>query len=193
MIKLKLSLLLALLLCTTLSSFAQKIKLYDGDVEITVKSNLKTNVYKNKTGISNPNQVQWRREGNQVIFTDFVLKLPCLDFSADWGFVDKQFYKLLDAKNYPMIVVRIISLYQKEQKLLAKINLTLKDVSKDLEVQIEKKDLNPNIQLLGKNTIFLDDFNLKPQKMGLGLVKVDSNVQLDINLFLSGDTTFFKD
>ncbi len=131
------------------------------------------------------NQVQ-----NKFMLGEHTIPLAVKGFTSDNIMAIRDFLKLIKAKEYPIILIHIISFEtgaQKEKELsgktIATVNLNITGISKQYLIPIDTKQIGDQLILKGSKHISIRDFSLIPPVEMLGLLKVSEwiDIQFDIH------------
>jgi len=119
-------------------------------------------------------------------------ELPVKAFDSDNKKMNRDFYKMLEASQYPEITVEIEK--AKLQKMVngelfpsIELDLTLAGTTRTVNTDCSylKKDSENKIILKGKTKINLDSFSLKPPKKMLGLIHVNKTILINFEVALN--------
>ena len=131
------------------------------------------------------NQVQ-----NKFILGEHTIPLAVKRFTSDNMMALRDFLKLLKAKDYPCIQIRIVSFEteaEKEKELsgktIATVNLNITGIFKQYCIPIDTKHSGDQLILKGAKHINIRDFGLTPPIQMLGLLKVSEwiDIRFDIH------------
>jgi len=119
-------------------------------------------------------------------------KLPVKAFDSDNKKMNRDFYKMLEASQYPEITVKIEK--AKLQKMVdgeffpsIELDLTLAGNTRTVKTDCSylKKDSGNKIILNGKTKINLENFSLRPPKKMLGLIHVNETILINFEVALN--------
>jgi len=124
-------------------------------------------------------------------------KIPVKGFKGDNYLMENDFYNLLDAAKFPVIVVGI------EKSMLQEIffgsddsaidfYITLAGNTKHLKGQYVIYNQNDVAFLSGKAKIRLTDFSLEPPQKMMGMLKVKDVIFIKFDILLSSNQTLVK-
>ncbi len=141
------------------------------------------NIYK----IDPKQKVLYKTEGDRIIFNQTSLNLSSTAFDCGNKMINKDFNRLLKTEVYPEVKLKLLEIRPNnnvDNKLNAKIEVTICGVANIYEMPVE---INHNEKLSVKGILNLDisDFQLKPPKKVLGIIKVDEKINIDFNLFFN--------
>ncbi|MBN2638796.1 MAG: hypothetical protein JXR65_06885 [Bacteroidales bacterium] len=117
-----------------------------------------------------------------------VLNLPVSDFSYSNPLMKKDFYHLIDAKNYPFIRIYYPpDMLEKEtDKNSQECNLIveIRNSCQKYTVPVKYSRISKNVyEVQGNLNVKLTDFHLQPKKYFFGLIKVNNNLKIDFYLY----------
>lgn len=143
------------------------------------------NCYFDASYIKNPIPVNYKTSESNLFFynTKLVLQNSCFDCKHRG--INEDFYDLLNSNQYPTIILELLSVKkQSEQELhIASVMIELAGVNRPYEipVTVEKDEL---IAVKGSIKLNICDFNLDPPTKALGLIVVDEEVEINLELEL---------
>jgi len=131
-------------------------------------------------------------QGGSYLNNHAKFKLPVRAFDSDNKKMNRDFYKMLEASQYPEIIVKIEKTILKkivngELFSSIKLDLTLAGNTRTVNTKCSylKKDSESKIILKGKTKINLDNFSLNPPKKMLGLIQVDETILINFEVSLN--------
>lgn len=141
----------------------------------------KFNCHFNISKLQNPIPVNFEVKNNKMIFdeTYLILKNDCFDCGNKN--INKDFRALLKTNKYPEIFIHLNEI--KKFKLTSEVtlNMEIAGIIKSYTIPVKIED---NLLVKGKLIMDINDFNLKPPKKILGLIKVNSTIEIDFQLLL---------
>jgi len=156
---------------------------------INGKSNVNTFTCSyNSKKLNDTLMIQYRRKGNQYFFDNANIELNNREFDCGGKAINRDFHKLLKTKDQPSIKMRLIKVdfFENKDSIHANIEYEINNISKRYLVPIKySKKLN-QIHISGQKKLNIKDFDLKPPKKLLGIIKVKENISVNFN-FLIGE------
>lgn len=136
-------------------------------------------------------------EKGKIDFQDAILNIPVSSISCGNKLMNSDLYSLLKSEEYPHIKVHFLSANWDVQALwnndLAKndvighfdVIITIAGVSRSERVEIHRSEIDQRKFILatsGEVNMNLLDFNIDPPVKFLGMVKVEENINLELDL-----------
>ncbi|WP_139001970.1 YceI family protein [Hyunsoonleella aestuarii] len=153
-------------------------------VEIKGKTNInKFNCYFDCSNIKNPIPISYQFNDTNMLFhnTKLILQNSCFDCRNNG--MNKDFYNLLNSDIHPSIMMELVSVKKQDlnTNFNALVNIELSGVKKSyyIPVIIEK---NESISINGSIKLNICDFNLDPPTKALGLIVVDEEIEIILQL-----------
>lgn len=139
------------------------------------------NIYK----IDPKQEVNYKRQGSKILFTDTDLKLKSTAFDCGSKMMNRDFNKLLETEVYPNVSLKLIEIiskdiYDNQVNTLIEVTICGKSNKYSIPVTISESG---KLSVKGRLEMDIHDFGLKPPKKALGLIKVDDTIIIDFNLF----------
>ena len=128
-------------------------------------------------------------KGQKLIFEKGLLRLPVKKFRNGNPMLVKDFKKMLDAGNYPYILMNFQSLTTiADEKVItpaqAELQITLAGKTINRQVRVCTSRNGENIFLEGCERLRFSDFALKPPKGVLGFINVKNELDIEFRLVL---------
>ena len=160
----------------------------ESEVSISGTSNINSfNCYYNVANLEDPISVSFESRENKMLFQSTVLELESDCFDCGHKAINKDFKKLLKTDLYPKIKLKLIAI-EKASKLSntynaqVKIHIASCANTYTFPVQVTK---DKDIQIKGRLSLDLRDYNLEAPKKMMGLIVVDHDVEVNLNLHLN--------
>jgi len=147
------------------------------------------------TGKTNVNTFQLTQQISTINFTssplgnDYIrFAIPVKTFLADNPHIYNDFIELLKGEQYPHIYIDLaindlISLQPYQIHHLVHLHLTITNISRPFEVETNiQLSRNGSLTLTGQSDIHLPDFAIEPPVKLMGLVKVNSDINIHFTL-----------
>lgn len=172
---------------------------YEVQIKITDNSHInilgKTNVNKfkcNYYGEVSGKEINTTiyRDGKSILINNATLQITVNYFDCGIKQMTSDFKELLQQDKYPFIQLQVLSISPKKisdlsSNYTASIALTIAGVENCLEVPLNITQENDMSICKGRMKINIEDFELTPPTKFIGLVKVDREIELDLQLVLS--------
>lgn len=137
-----------------------------------------------KDGVS----LSYEKQGDVIVFKNAKLKIKNQGFDCGGKAINKDFHKLLKTEKYPEILMNLkkVNLHNKAlDSVRTNVEFTLNNITKAYNIQnyycIDKKTM----QFCGTVDLNIEDFDLKPPKKVLGIIKVKNVITIDYNFIAS--------
>ncbi|NME69597.1 YceI family protein [Flammeovirga aprica] len=108
-------------------------------------------------------------------------------FDCGIALMNKEFTELLYAEQYPIIVMKLLSMYiyQGEDKTIkgkGKVSMIIAGVERieDITYSVPHSE-GKNFQIIGTKQINILDYGITPPKKMMGMVKVDQHIDVNFN------------
>ncbi len=117
------------------------------------------------------------------------LQIPVRKLLFSNGHMKKDFLRLVHADEYPEIKIFYIPeifkrQFSKQQQRIIQITIQITDVQKTYQVPVLFiRNNRPYTEMKGEVRIRLSDFNLKPKKYILGLIRIKETLKIDFMLY----------
>lgn len=171
------------------SQFAQDFEEKSIDILSTTRLSIdgEANV-KNFTCIFNSGYLERKKklsymtDGKKIYFKNAVLNLRNEGFNCGHKAIDKDFHLLLKTKEYPKVILEMVSFTLKEdQKGEAEVIIEIAGIRKKyiLPVSLRPSPIN---RFVGKLRLNIRDFDLKPQKKLMGLIVIKEEIEITFDL-----------
>lgn len=164
----------------------------ESEVVVSGKSNVNSfDCVYSITDLSNPIKVSHqltknKQDKDQLEFSNakFHLKNKCFDCGNK--LINKDFNKMLKTEEYPMVLIELISVCVAEDgcSALATMGVTIAGNTNKYDIPIQFYYENHTYEVGGIININLLDFDIKSPKKVLGLIKVDNEVEVKLDLKL---------
>ena len=153
------------------------------EVSIKGKSNVNSFECKyNSDFIENDLQVSIARTNNKILLEGAKLSIKSTGFDCAHKMITKDFKTILKAEDYPHIVINVKEINTIKENITAKLNVKIAGVEKEYLVPVIFNSNTNNVK--GQLKLNIKDFKLKSPKKLLGMVVVNDNVDITLNLFL---------
>lgn len=139
-----------------------------------------------------------RDETDKLILENADISLNVLQFDCGNGLINKDFRKLLRAKDFPLIKIEALDIESDDKSLKkqgsnegmialssAHLKITIAGKENDYELAVDEPEGAGNGTYSGTLQINIRDFGLTPPRKFLGLMKVNEKVDIDFYLKLS--------
>ncbi|TJY36245.1 YceI family protein [Pontimicrobium aquaticum] len=126
----------------------------------------------------------YKREGNKIKFIDSQLELSNSCFDCGSKMINNDFLKMLDTKNHPNITLELkeITINPREtSEIIALTNINIAGVSRYYSIWLNV-DKSKSLNATGCLSLKLSDFKLEPPKKVLGLVVVEDEIEIALDL-----------
>lgn len=138
------------------------------------------------------------RSGGYARFRNVELLLKSKNFDCHNRKIDCDMQKALQADQYPYIKVALIDAKQDVKcldggckdwfEVQAKVNITIKDVTKERVIPAKARILGPNrFQLQGAHTLQMSTYGIHPPEAMFGLIKVNDVIAFHFDLIVHVD------
>lgn len=137
-------------------------------------------------GIEVPIHLVYREDLDEIHFKNAGLKLPSDCFDCGGKAINRDFKEILRTERYPEIKLRLLYVdppSRETNKVGVGMEITLAGVTRRYTTQLESWTQG-DIFVKGTLDLNLTDFGLEPPKKVLGLIKVDDQVKVNLNLRL---------
>jgi hypothetical protein len=144
------------------------------------------------TGKTNVNSFELRQQISVIHFTTSPLgnnyirfAIPVKTFSADNPHIYSDFIDLLKGEQFPYIYIDlpVNNLKTNQTHQLVHLYLTITNISRPFEVETNiQLNRNGSLTLTGQRDIHLPDFAIEPPVKLMGLVKVNSDINIHFTL-----------
>lgn len=155
------------------------------EVVISGTSNInKFNCRYQVAGLEVPVHLVYREELNEIHFKNARLDLPSDCFDCGGKGINKDFKEILQTNKYPEIKLRLLYVDPPDRdskKVGVGMEIVLAGVSRKYFTQLDTRT-DGEILVKGTLDLKLTDFGLEPPKKALGLIKVDDEVKVNLNL-----------
>ena len=135
-------------------------------------------------GMKVPVHLVYREKLNEIHFKNAKLDLPSDCFDCGGKAINRDFKDILQTEKYPEIKLRLLYVDPPDRdsnKVGVGMEITLAGVSRTYFTHLESRTQG-EIQVKGTLDLKLTDFGLEPPKKVLGLIKVDDQVKVNLNL-----------
>lgn len=126
--------------------------------------------------------VNYIQRSSKTFLEGAKIKIKSNGFDCAHKMITRDFNSLLQADRYDFIVIDVKEVDKKNENLSAKITIEIAGVVKDYVLPIKYDEKLNNVK--GNLNIDINDFNLKPPKKALGIVKVNESVTINFDLYL---------
>lgn len=129
-------------------------------------------------------------KGQKLIFDKGVFRLPVKKFRNGNPMLVRDFKKMLNARNYPDILMNFRSLTalanEQCQRMPAdaEVEITLSGKTITRQVRVQTVRNGDNVSLTGCERLKFSDFDLKPPKDVLGFIDVKDELDIDFRFVL---------
>ena len=162
-----------------------KVKITNqSEVIIKGKSNVNTFTctYDNSFLESEVN-VNYIQRSSKTFLEGAKIKIKSNGFDCAHRMITRDFKSLLQTDKYDFIVIDVKEIDKKNENLLAKVTIEIAGVVKGFSFPIQFDEKLNNVK--GSLNVDIKEFNLKPPKKALGIVKVNENVTINFDLYLN--------
>lgn len=160
----------------------------ESEVSISGTSNINSfNCFYNVANLEDPISVSFESRDKKMFFQSTVLELESDCFDCGHKAINKDFKKLLKTELYPKIKLKLIAI-EKASKLSntynARVKIYIANCSSTyaFPVQVTK---DKDIQIKGNLFLDLRDYDLEPPKKMMGLIVVNHDIEVNLNLHLN--------
>ena len=164
--------------------------IFSGSISISGKSNIRpfsckaSTIDKHDTLI-----VRYMKEDNIYKLENAFLEIDLNGFDCGNPFVDKDFAKLLQKDKYPTLKIDIKQMTLDELKAdnlsgKADFEIEIAGINKNYEAKFNSSITNGIGLVEGELELNISDFNLRPPKKLLGLIKVSEKIQIEFRYFI---------
>lgn len=155
---------------SNVNSFDCEYQIHDLSKPITVS-------FKQTKNDENKDQLEFKN-------AKFYLKNKCFDCGNK--FINKDFHKMLQTDEFPQVLIELLSVCVAEDgcSALATMGVKIAGIIQEYKIPISFYYENNTYEVGGIININLDDFNIKSPKKVLGLIKVDNQVNVNLDLKL---------
>lgn len=134
-------------------------------------------------------QISYQKKNNILQFRNAVLHLQNKGFDCGGKAINKDFHKLLKTEKYPQIKMRLKHIEKQKNVLdsvFTNVEFTINNITKAYKVQTYFCKEGKKMEFCGSVALDIADYELKPPKKVLGLVKVKNeiNVSYKFNAYL---------
>lgn len=156
-------------------------------VVISGSSNInKFNCQYEVPGLEVPIHLVYRESLDEIHFKNADLRLESDCFDCGGNAINRDFKELLQTDKYPWIKLRLLYVDPPRaelKKVGVGLEITLAGVRKTYTTELEAEQVG-DIRVHGTLALKLTDFGLEPPKKVLGLIKVDDQVVVNLDLKL---------
>lgn len=128
--------------------------------------------------------VVYEKVNNKLVFKDACLSLSSSLFDCGVKGINRDFQKLLKTSQYPMIQMSLTDVElsdKKKDSVMTSLLFTICNVSKKYNTSIAFNKKNDVVEFKGSICLDIEDFELKPPKKVLGLIKVNKSIDVDFH------------
>lgn len=151
------------------------------------KSNVnKFNCVYNSKKLNDTLMIRYEKKDKKYLFNNARLNLSNDQFDCGGKGINRDFHKLLRTKEHPFIQMRLKSvfLFDNKDSVVANIEYEINKIKKSYSVPISySKKLN-TIHISGEKKLNIKDFDLKPPKKLLGIIKVKENIGIHFDFII---------
>ncbi|MBC2840350.1 YceI family protein [Robiginitalea sp. SC105] len=159
----------------------------DSEVIISGTTNLNSfNCRYNLEEKTSPVHVVYEKTGAKYIFSRAQLLLQNSCFDCGGRGINRDFRELLRSEAYPQVHLELLYAQVPEdlsEAVRAGIRITLAGVTRDFETDVIC-NFDPDLCIYGNFPMQLSDFDLEPPSKVLGMIKVDDQIEVQLNLRL---------
>lgn len=130
-----------------------------------------------------------------VTFDNTTLKLETAGMDCGHRGINRDLYELLKVKEHPFITIELLSANQLSPESLtiaegwvpisANTAITIAGVCREVTMNISAKKLSDKrYRFSGSKDLYMSDFKLTPPKHLLGLIKVDEEIEIQLDLYI---------
>lgn len=186
---LQLSLLFATLLYGQNNSVNYTVTLNpNSEISIVVFTNLFSFDLKQKGDeiLKEPIEVDATFENNEMYITQNQLPLTIKNFKSDNKMAQRDFYKLLNADEYPYMLLEVenFSFVKKNNLYTGEVlmNITISDVVRKYRIPISVDVESENVIIKGKKRISIRDYGLEPPTALMGMIRVGEWIEINFGI-----------
>ncbi|MEI6347971.1 MAG: hypothetical protein WCP69_08505 [Bacteroidota bacterium] len=189
----------SIILMILTNSFSQNCKSFNIDIDpqssisINGTSNVNSFLFEQKgVLVNNPISISFTDSPKYDLVKPITLPIEVKRFECDNKLMKTDFFKTLNVDNYPFLDITMTNL-----ELPANFNLKSKTTNGSVRVSIKLAGVvckykvpfiiaakNEKLVIFGEKVVSFSDFNLEPPSKLLGIVKVDNNLRININLIV---------
>ncbi|WP_347925126.1 hypothetical protein [Pontimicrobium sp. SW4] len=126
----------------------------------------------------------YKKEGDKIKFIDSRLELSNSCFDCGSKMINNDFLDMLDTKNHPYITLELKEIIinpKKDNEIIALTNINIAGTSRFYSIWLDV-DNSKLLNATGCLNLKLSDFKLKPPKKVLGLVIVEDEIEIALDL-----------
>ncbi|HET9571367.1 MAG TPA: YceI family protein [Bacteroidales bacterium] len=162
-------------------------------ISILVESNMMnfTLVQKGEKLLKAPTTVTFNVRNNKLFVDQNKLDIDVKGFKSDNLMAQSEFYKLMMVDKYPKMKIELLrfdsGLQNSNDELYgtAWLNITITNVTKKYEFPVRIDQDNGFMHVAGKRKVNIKDFGLSaPKSLLLGMLKINDQIQIDLNFLL---------
>ena len=130
--------------------------------------------------------LHYRIDSNRMMFEKNVMIIPISDFNCGNNMITKDLRRSVKADQHPDLYITFISVNKDavDGYVIAKMEIQLAGVSRQIEVKFSFHESEDSIQLNGTREISFNDFGLVSPKHLMGIVKVQQQMSVEFTLFI---------
>ncbi len=133
-----------------------------------------------------PLHVVYEERDGKFFFSQAQLRLQNSSFDCGGRAINKDFLELLKTERHPQVLLELIYAEVPDKPsdfIRAGLRITLAGVTREFETEL-LCDLNPDLCIYGNFKMNLSDFDLEPPSKALGIIKVDDQIEVQLNITL---------
>lgn len=138
----------------------------------------------------------FRQKENKAVFQNTQLKLETQKLDCGNRGMNRDMHQTLKAQTYPHITIRLREVHLRTAgasalgTLTTLLELTVAGKSKNLRIPIAAQELTDGVyRFTGALSINMSDFGITPPTALMGLVKVDDQINIHLDLFVQVGTS----
>ncbi|MDC6353847.1 MULTISPECIES: hypothetical protein [unclassified Robiginitalea] len=135
---------------------------------------------------SDPLHVVYETKDGKFLFSKAELFLQNSGFDCGGRGINRDFQELLKTEDHPRVLLELLYAEVPEKPsdvIRAGLRITLAGVSREFETELIC-DMNPNLCIYGNFVMHLSDFDLEAPRKALGIIQVDDQVEVQLNIKL---------
>jgi hypothetical protein len=126
--------------------------------------------------------VDYFQRSSKTIFEGAKIKIRSNGFDCAHKMITRDFKSLLQTDTFDSILIDVKEVIKLGESYSTKVAIQIAGVTKEYTVPIKFDEKQNNVK--ANLTININDFNLKPPKKVLGMVKVNESVSINLDLYL---------
>lgn len=133
-------------------------------------------------------RLSYEKQDKAIIFKNARIKIKNEGFNCGGKAINKDFHKLLKTEKYPEIIMSVkkVNLLNKAlDSVQTQVEFTLNNITKEYTIQNYYCIDDQTMQFCGTVDLNIEDFELKPPKKILGIIKVKNVITIDYNFIAS--------